>query len=48
MKCNIEGSDQLMKASKRLEGCRHMAYDMLKVFIEENISISKEEIYNFF
>jgi lipoate---protein ligase len=48
LKCAIEGSDQMMAVSTRLVGCRHMVPDILKVLIEENINISKEEIYNFF
>jgi lipoate---protein ligase len=47
-KCTIEGSDQLMTAAKKLIGCRHMVPDILKVFKEENIVISDEEIFNFF
>jgi len=48
LKCAIEGSDQLMSAAKKLIGCRHMVSDILKVFNEENILITDEEIFNFF
>lgn len=47
-KCNVEGSNQFMSVAKRLIGCRHMVPDLLKVFNEENILITDEEIFNFF
>jgi lipoate-protein ligase A len=47
-KCTIEGSAQLMPAAKRLIGCRHMVSDILKVFKEENILATYEDIFNFF
>jgi lipoate-protein ligase A len=46
-KCSIEGSGQLISTAKRLIGCRHMVSDMLKIFEEENITLS-DEIYEFF
>jgi lipoate-protein ligase A len=46
--CIMEGSDQLISASKKLTGCRHMVADIQKVLTEENIDISGEEIYYFF
>jgi lipoate-protein ligase A len=46
--CSIRGSDQLVSASKKLIGCRHMVPDIRKVLKEEKIGISDEEIYNFF
>ena len=47
-KCTIEGSDQLMTVAKKLIGCRHMVSDILKIFEEENIIFSDDEIYKFF
>jgi lipoate-protein ligase A len=46
--CTIEGSDKLMMAAKKLIGFRHMVQDILRVFKEENIILSDEEIYKFF
>lgn len=45
--CNIEGSDQMILAAKRLVGCRHLFYNVLKVFNDEGIVISNDEVYNF-
>jgi lipoate---protein ligase len=47
-KCNIEGSVPMMSVSKRLIGCRHMVPDMMKVFKEENLLLSDEDIFKFF
>ena len=47
-KCFIEGSDQMMSIAKKLLGCRHMFADIQKVFEEENIMITDEEIFCFF
>jgi len=46
--CDIEGSIELAAAGKKLIGCRHMFPDLLKVFRAEKISISEDEVYNFF
>jgi lipoate---protein ligase len=46
--CSIEGSDEIMFVANKLIGCRHMVSDILRVFKEENIIITKEDIYNFF
>ncbi len=46
--CEIEGSDEMADANKKLMGCRHMVKDMLEIFREENISITDEDIFNFF
>jgi lipoate-protein ligase A len=48
LKCSIEGNVQLLPAAERIIGCRHMVSDLLKVFNEENIDISRKEIFNFF
>jgi lipoate---protein ligase len=48
LKCEIAGSDEIAVISKKLIGCRHMVNDFQKIFREENISLSKEEIYYFF
>jgi lipoate---protein ligase len=47
-KCTIDGSSQLISASEKLTGCRHMVPDMLKVLREEKTGITDEEIYYFF
>jgi lipoate-protein ligase A len=46
--CDIEGSEELAAAGKKMIGCRHMAEDILKVLRKENILISGQDIYNFF
>jgi lipoate-protein ligase A len=46
--CHIEGSDELKAAGKKLIGCRHMYQDLLQKFRAENISISEEEVNQFF
>jgi lipoate---protein ligase len=48
VKSNIEGSDKMKSASKKLIGCRHMVDDLSEVFRNENIFLTEEEIYNFF
>ena len=48
MKCTIDGSDEMISVSDKLEGCRHMVPDFLNVFEKENITISGEEIFYFF
>ena len=44
----LKERDQFVPVAKKLIGCRHMYPDILKVFEEENIPISKEEVSNFF
>jgi lipoate---protein ligase len=46
--CTIDGGDKMKSVADRLVGCRHMVPDFLNVFEKENITISGEEIYNFF
>jgi len=46
--CSIEGSRELLYLSYKLVGCRHMVSDLSRVFKEENITVSEDEIYNFF
>lgn len=46
--CDIEGSNELTAAAKKLIGVRHMYNDVLKVFRDENIPISDEEVYKLF
>lgn len=48
LECNIEGSDHIKNASKKLIGCRHMVDDLLEVFLKENIILSENEIFGFF
>jgi lipoate-protein ligase A len=47
-KCSIEGSDSMNSVAKRLVGCRHLVPDVLKLFEEEKIILSDDEIYRFF
>lgn len=44
----LEGSSDLAKVAEKLIGRRHMVEDLIEVFKEENITLSKEELYNFF
>ena len=46
--CTIDGNDKMKSASEKLKGLRHMVPDFLNMFEKENISISDEEIFNFF
>lgn len=48
IKCNIDGSDKMNLIAEKLKGQRHMVPDFLDQFEKENISISEEEIFNFF
>jgi lipoate-protein ligase A len=47
-KCSIEGSDLMHLVAKRVIGCRHLVPDVLKVFEEEKIILSEDEIYRCF
>jgi lipoate---protein ligase len=46
--CDIEGSDEIKAAGKKLIGCRHMYRDVLNMLRSENIEISEEEVYKLF
>lgn len=46
--CNIEGSDEMKAAGKKLIGCRHLYTDLQEKFRSEKIEVTKEEIYRFF
>ena len=46
--CTLEGSDKMIQAARKLKGCRHMVPDLIKIFRDENILITGEEVYNFF
>jgi lipoate-protein ligase A len=46
--CEIQGSGRLPSVAEKLIGCRHMPYDMLKLFYGAGIAIAKEDIYLFF
>jgi len=46
--CTIEGSIEMLSFSDKLIGCRHMVADLTRVFKEENITVSEDEICNFF
>ena len=46
--CDIEGSEELKAAGKKLIGCRHMYRDMLEKFRSENILVTEDEVFKFF
>ena len=46
--CDIEGSDEMKAAGKKLIGCRHMYMDLLEKFRSENIPVAKDEVNKFF
>jgi len=46
--CDIEGSEEMKAAGKKLIGCRHMYKDLQEKFRSENIQVAKNEIYRFF
>jgi len=48
VECTIEGSIKMLRASKKLIGCRHMVDELSEIFREENIILNEKEIFNFF
>jgi len=46
--CEIEGSEKMATAGKKLIGCRHMFDDMFEVFNSEGLSVNTNDIFNFF
>jgi len=46
--CTIDGSREMLSFSNKLIGFKHMVADISRGFKEENITVSEEEIYNFF
>lgn len=46
--CDIEGSEKMVTAGKKLVGCRHMVDDVLEVFSREGFSLNINDIFNFF
>jgi lipoate---protein ligase len=48
VKCTIDGSQIMLSMADKLNGCRHMVPDFLNLFEKENVTISEEEIFNFF
>jgi lipoate-protein ligase A len=46
--CSIQGSDKMVRISKKIPGCRHMISDLSKILRKENILVTGDEIYNFF
>jgi lipoate-protein ligase A len=46
--CDIEGSEEMKAAGKKLIGCRHMYRDLLEKFRSERIPVTEEQIYKFF
>jgi lipoate-protein ligase A len=45
---DISGSVELEAVGKSLIGCRHMHKDILKIFRDQNISVTDEEVYGLF
>jgi lipoate-protein ligase A len=45
---DLEGSDEMKTAGKKLIGCRHMYKDLLNFFHAENIPVSDQEVFKFF
>jgi lipoate-protein ligase A len=46
--CEIEGSEEIAEAAKRLIGCRHMPEEMLRIIHQEKIEMSEPDIFKFF
>ena len=46
--CEIEGSEEIAEAAKKLTGCKHMPEDMMRIFQNENFPISGSDIFKFF
>ncbi len=46
--CDIEGSDEMKSAGKKLIGCRHMYQDILEKFRYEKIPVTEDEVLKFF
>jgi lipoate-protein ligase A len=46
--CEMKGSGEMIAASKKLIGCRHMVKDMIEVFRQENIRVTGSVIFKFF
>lgn len=46
--CDIEGSDEMKNAGKKLIGCRHMYQDILEKFRYEKIPVTEDEVLKFF
>ena len=46
--CHLEGSSELAAAGEKLIGCRHMVEDLTAILKKEIISITDEDICNFF
>jgi lipoate---protein ligase len=47
-RCDIEGSDEMKAAAKKLIGCRHMYTDILEKFRSDNIPVTEDEVFKFF
>jgi lipoate-protein ligase A len=46
--CEIEGSENMVIAGKKLIGCRHMVDDIFEVLSREDINVNINDIFNFF
>jgi lipoate-protein ligase A len=46
--CSIEGSNEMIITGKKLIGCKHMYDDLLKIFQDNNLPVSGEQVFNFF
>jgi len=48
IRCRISETGKLANIADRLIGCRHMPVEIMKIFNDENVPLTKEEIFNFF
>jgi lipoate---protein ligase len=46
--CEIQGSEEMKAASKKIRGCRHIPGDLANVLSEEITLCDQEMVYNFF
>ena len=46
--CEIEGSEEMVKAAENLIGCRHMVNEILCIFRQKKIKIDDKDVFNFF
>ncbi len=48
IECEIKGSGNLVATGRKLIGCRHMVDDIFEVLNKEDISIMRDDVFNFF
>lgn len=46
--CTITGSEKMKGVSKKIIGCKHMVNEVSDVFIKENVTLTPEQVFNFF